>query len=492
MPMSHYHVSNLSHSLSPNDPDQEVAFANAAIAQIDGEILDLQRKRVSWLRSLNQLQAATRVFPPEILSTIFEAAYKSTSRYSYTHDFLGSPPPHTLQVLKLGAVCSQWRDVAWSTPRLWIDITTPKSITLPYIDLLNLQYKNAGGHPVHVRFTNFYSSDSLGREMISIVFQREAAKLGSLTMPQNEHSSWPSIVSDFNTISFSRLRSLQLAYHRRIQPNFDFVFPYCPELHELHLDGETDWLAFKFPWSQITVLRLSVMTSSLSLKLILQCRRLVELHCSSIHHDSVTAPASQDAIDMTLLETLNWQGAIPCAFLTHVRCPALHQLNWDVRPSPPRESYMQFFASARHLAILNIRCDSPDIKEILYVIPSIQTIHILSSSNSKYVVEFLHSLTIASNGTHHLPLLKVLSISDLGTSDWQMAAAVTQMLESRWKLNCLGSRIGCGLEYFSLDYADFRERMNWTSAQKTTLKRLAVEGCGEMMIARQGVKVPWL
>ncbi|KAF9449368.1 hypothetical protein P691DRAFT_568665 [Macrolepiota fuliginosa MF-IS2] len=481
--MLSHHASDPLQPLSVSNP--EITSINTTIAQIDADILDLQRKRFSWLRRLNDLQASTRVLPLEVLSIIFEAVAQSASPSRTPSGTLG---PKALQALRLGAVCSQWRSVARSTPSLWTDIIVPTSITPSYVHLFNLQYNNASGHPVAIHFKNLDNSNPLSKEIASIIFQKHTERLGSLTMSQNEHVSWPSLISDFEATSFPRLRSLHLTYHRRKQPRSDVAVPHCPELRELHLEGETDWLAFPFPWSQITTLKLSSMTASHTLKLILQCPHLHELHCTSIHNDLVNVPPPQEVIEMTNLENIDWDGAMPNTLLTHVGCPALRQLTWGVRPSPPRDSSRQFLSHMKHLSTFNIRYDSSDITEMLDAMPSIRTIRLLSYTNSKYVTDLLRHLTITKT-ISHAPLLETISVTDCEILDEQsMMEAVTQMLISRWRLRGRPS-IGMGrsLRSFSLDYGSVGEQMNWSWLEKTVHR-----GYGEIRIASQEVKAPWL
>ncbi|KAF9446247.1 hypothetical protein P691DRAFT_674016, partial [Macrolepiota fuliginosa MF-IS2] len=68
---------------------------------IETRLRELAVERSSLLCQLNDFRAATRVVPPEILSEIFVIA--------------ATP-------LRLGAVCSRWREVAWDTPELWTTI----------------------------------------------------------------------------------------------------------------------------------------------------------------------------------------------------------------------------------------------------------------------------------------------------------------------------------------------------------------------------------
>lgn len=111
----------------------EVAHIWEAVEHIDEAVERLVRKRTALLQHLNASQASTRVFPQEILSTIFEHTCPPVD--------LGGRPFNTESVNRpegsartggdiipfspiiLGAVSSHWREVAWSTPQLWTSMS---------------------------------------------------------------------------------------------------------------------------------------------------------------------------------------------------------------------------------------------------------------------------------------------------------------------------------------------------------------------------------
>ena len=62
--------------------------------------------------------------PPEILSHIFRFCIPGYCRHllSRDSDAVSSPQHQLMSPLLLGAVCQAWRQIAWTTPRLWIVI----------------------------------------------------------------------------------------------------------------------------------------------------------------------------------------------------------------------------------------------------------------------------------------------------------------------------------------------------------------------------------
>jgi len=132
---------------------------------LDVCVHELNTRRALVRRKLNDLATPACSLSPEILSTIFTYAYPLPSLLPRLNlqsleadDFVSpdarevllDPPANEIQVSKpviLGAVCSYWRQVAWSTPRLWsaLDLR-PLPTTRSYkaaTALLHLYARNA-------------------------------------------------------------------------------------------------------------------------------------------------------------------------------------------------------------------------------------------------------------------------------------------------------------------------------------------------------------
>lgn len=68
--------------------------------------------------------AINRQLPPEILGTIFEAYVDDPSYEDFLYEAdVADCRATSGNPLLLGAVCRTWRDIAWSTPRLWTSLT---------------------------------------------------------------------------------------------------------------------------------------------------------------------------------------------------------------------------------------------------------------------------------------------------------------------------------------------------------------------------------
>ena len=86
------------------------------LAELDALLEHLKLKRYELKRKINQLQSPiVRQLLPDIMSTIFEFCLPDFTYHQpspFAEENLSIP-------LSLGAICSYWRDIAWSTPSLW-------------------------------------------------------------------------------------------------------------------------------------------------------------------------------------------------------------------------------------------------------------------------------------------------------------------------------------------------------------------------------------
>ena len=84
-------------------------------AELDALSERLRLKRCEVKRKINHLQSPiVRQLPPDVTSTIFEFCLPFTD-----HHLLPCAGEDISIPLSLGAICSYWRDIAWSSPRLW-------------------------------------------------------------------------------------------------------------------------------------------------------------------------------------------------------------------------------------------------------------------------------------------------------------------------------------------------------------------------------------
>ena len=86
------------------------------LTELDALLERLRLKRYDLKRKINRFHSpVVRQLPPDVTSTIFEFClpdFTGPPLLAFTKENLSFP-------LSLGAICSYWRDIAWSTPSLW-------------------------------------------------------------------------------------------------------------------------------------------------------------------------------------------------------------------------------------------------------------------------------------------------------------------------------------------------------------------------------------
>jgi hypothetical protein len=86
------------------------------LAELDALLERLRLKRYDLKRKINQFHSPIiRRLPPDVTSTIFEFCVPDFADHQLS---LHSKEDHFIP-LSLGAICSYWREIAWSTPSLW-------------------------------------------------------------------------------------------------------------------------------------------------------------------------------------------------------------------------------------------------------------------------------------------------------------------------------------------------------------------------------------
>ena len=84
------------------------------LAELNALLDRLRLKRYDIKRKINQFYSPiVRQLPPDVMSTIFEFCLPDFA------DTQILPSLKPFSPLYLGAICSYWRDIAWSTPSLW-------------------------------------------------------------------------------------------------------------------------------------------------------------------------------------------------------------------------------------------------------------------------------------------------------------------------------------------------------------------------------------
>ncbi|KAJ3565289.1 hypothetical protein NP233_g7724 [Leucocoprinus birnbaumii] len=141
--------------------ERDIPELTREIQQIDDITLRLKARKATASTQLNAMRTSTSILLDEVLSAILDFA---TNPHDKPTNISAEVPPLTeflvdkneyyCPLLVLGAVCSRWRQVAWSTPALWSTLS------------LDLTYQGPWEHEISLPRSYFINSRSQPMEIL--------------------------------------------------------------------------------------------------------------------------------------------------------------------------------------------------------------------------------------------------------------------------------------------------------------------------------------
>ncbi|TFK41284.1 hypothetical protein BDQ12DRAFT_433445 [Crucibulum laeve] len=133
-----------------DDPRVLLADVDTKTTQIETLLASLARQRTALKKRINQLDAPViRILPAEVISEIFTFF---SPPLSFNDPCSLNPVTRSLF---LGSVCKIWREIAWSTPRLWnsVHLELSRDRLLSQELILDQWLSRAGSLPLSIRIT---------------------------------------------------------------------------------------------------------------------------------------------------------------------------------------------------------------------------------------------------------------------------------------------------------------------------------------------------
>ena len=257
----------------------------------------MHTRRVTRLQQQNILMASTRVFPVEILCHSFSYVRNCRSQREF---------------VRLGHICSEWRDVILSTPKLWSQFflyIETSSDKIPDLQLLLLYVNNSGNSPFLLDVSFEYPTSIHLPMKIFKKLHKYVPKVHTLIL---DGVCW-SPAQDLPQFPMSWLSSIQ---HLKLTFGADsLIWPMkarillngFTHLQKLELRDFGYSREVQLPWEQITSLKLHYWPVDHCMSLLVQCPELVEFHALDCHWPESKKPHIPWLSDHThKLEHLSW------------------------------------------------------------------------------------------------------------------------------------------------------------------------------------------
>ncbi|KAH9475192.1 hypothetical protein JR316_0012303 [Psilocybe cubensis] len=293
-----------------------VASLEAEMSQIDAMIENLANRRTMLRRRINNMSPIGQL-PPEILTEIFRLA---------CHTYEDGGKSHL--PLFFGRICKEWRDIAWSTPLLWnnLSLRISRKTSKIQAELLKDWLPRAQTSPLHINLTVDDEQEmtfcSLRTIMEVLATRSSYWRNFSSVLPLQ---CYDVLVGNY----FPMLSSISL------HPPKGSISTFChppnmllsaPKLRDVDLSG-FNFSATALPWDQLRRFKTQFLTVEECLKILQQSPTLKDCHLENVYSAEIF-PASianplqshLESLDVTLIKP----GAV--SLLESVTLPFLRKL----------------------------------------------------------------------------------------------------------------------------------------------------------------------
>jgi hypothetical protein len=373
----------------------------------------LLQERIFTLRRLNDTQALTSCFPPEVLSLIFQNVCPPIDFSTAYEDFVACDhndfPNHVQPDYQhsLAAVSYLWRQVVISTPQLWttvarrVDENSIQSLT----SLLDLHFENVRNLPISIELdfcalwrrpdSNSWYHEREHERLLLLLEPLKAAVFDARRKPMIRHLTL--ICPPIEWLSFFNKNLSQCDSVALFRPVSRFNgAPYRPhlDLTELpclkHVELIDHCHQFSIPES-VTSLRLRK-AGLTSIQSLLKFTNLVDLRMIRVY-----GPSSQTPIIFPQLEHFGCGTALSdSGLIRQIQLPSLRSLHWyidhptlsfglpsGVQPPPRQALRLSFFSNLpRSLSSLTFvslqHCRDFRICDYLSCVPQVSELNFIN------------------------------------------------------------------------------------------------------------------
>ena len=388
------------------------------LAELDTLLKHLRLQRYELKRKINRSHSAIiRHLPPDVMSTIFEFCLPYfTDNYNHILAFIREDFSFPLS---LGAICSYWRDIAWSMPSLWSSLVVRvRSNNDPHIiaGVAQEWLARSGQLPLSIRIL---ALDNKPVSALYDIINRYSTRWSDLDL-----CMLPDCFQQFHAIGnhAPTLKSIRFhSFHDAMSMNFQLT---CPRLERATLE-KLSMNGFNIQWDNLTHLTLQSMSTIDVLLILRKTPRLVfcrvsrshtgfiqpnKLILSSLRSLHLPVDHAEDILNNVIaphLEELNYPVYYPsmqiiASFLRRSAC-SLRSFSMAFITFPPHfESCLIFFRSINTLSITSFFDYTKENHEPWNILQLVAKV--LSSQSTSLQQDFLPNLKILEyNGTLRVP-----------------------------------------------------------------------------------------
>lgn len=404
---------------STNDLQRELEDLDLHISQVEALLRQLRGKAMELKETITHRSSPVLRLPPEVLADIFEACLPEIT---WPKD--GPTVPNATMPLVFGKVCRMWRDVAWSTPKLWSGISLLLENSTPTDCELLQEWLSRSGHSplsIHLQFDrDGATAGDATRSILRIIAD-------TCERWRDIYFAFPaSFYQHFNIIRghLPLLTNLSLAL--RIldvrERNFQH-FSTVPQLRHVEIYGYNREL-MNIPLDQVTKLSFSVVEAAHCMETLKGFPYLSHCTFKYMYMGRDGSPFPALVSEVKYLEFVVNNMDLLSMFLDSLVLPVVQELRIDMRRGQlPHSSLVSLVSrsgcSLQRLSLAMCSCKAAELQALFSAIPSLIEIEVNNCVVSGGTVLQLLELSkdISAIMLPNLQALKLVDQDGTGFSD---------------------------------------------------------------------------
>ena len=366
------------------------------LAELDALLERLRLKRYHLKKKINQSHSLiVRQLPPDVTSTIFEFCLPDftdpqPSPYYHTEDADSDLSDSDLSdrdlsiPLSLGAICSYWRAIAWSTPRLWSSLVarvTSQSDSHIVASIAQEWLARSGQLPLSISISSSSQLDNEAVSALADIINQYSSRWSDLDIPDRYYHHFHATDNHAPILKSIRFRRSVEAIYLKFRLT-------CPRLERASFSFFS-MVEIYIQWDNLTHLTVQFISIIDSFLVLRKTPRLAFFKVTSFrsHHreQSIGAPfpiiTSLRSLQLTMKTLID-------IFLKNIIAPHLEEFSLPNYYNPSMEVVTSFLrrsaCSLRSFSTIlsNLPPYSEAFMNLLQSMPSLNTLSIISTTSS--------------------------------------------------------------------------------------------------------------